>query len=114
MSDNTPNATQVQDQVQAVPLQSRDLMQLASSKTTGEAIGFDHLLGVTVPLTVELGRTRISIAGLSQFAPGTLIPLDKEAHEPVDILVNDKVVARGEVVTIGEQYGVRITSVQGM
>lgn len=114
MSDNTTNATQVQDPVQAVPLQPRDLTQLTSSKSTGEAIGFDHLLSVTVPLTVELGRTRISIAGLSQFAPGTLIPLEKAAHEPVDILVNDKVVARGEVVTIGEQYGVRITSVLSM
>lgn len=100
--------------VTATPLQTRDLPSITPSKSSGEAIGFDHLLDVTVPLTIELGKTRVSISGLSQFAPGTLIALEREAHEPVDILVSGKVIARGEVVTIGSQYGVRITSVQAM
>lgn len=94
----------------AVPLQAQDLPSLNPSKAHGEAIGLDHLMDVTVPLTVELGRTRISIAGLSQFAPGSLVTLDREAHESVDVLVNGKLVAKGEVVTVGSRYGVRIVS----
>lgn len=113
MNDQNPasRATPVRT-FDATPWRTRDLPQIHPEKGGGEAIGFDHLLDVTVPLTVELGKTRVSIAGLSQFAPGTLISLDREAHEPVDILVGGKLVARGEVVTVGNRYGVRITSVQ--
>lgn len=95
---------------QAKPLDVQDLPSLHPSKPGGPAIGLDHILDVTVPVTVELGHTRMSIAGLSQLAPGSLITLDREAHEPVDILVNGKLIARGEVVTVGSRYGVRITS----
>lgn len=107
MSETTQNQ---QTEATAVPLQPDDLPSLSPSKAQGEAIGLDHLMNVTVPLTVELGRTRVSIAGLSQFAPGTLVTLEREAHEPVDVLVNGKLVAKGEVVTVGSRYGVRITS----
>lgn len=110
MSETTANKDSKTDFTTAVPLQEQDLPSLQPSKGGGEAIGLDHLMDVTVPVTVELGRTRISIAGLSQFAPGSLITLNREAHEPVDILVNGKMVARGEVVTVGARYGVRITS----
>ncbi|MDZ4774735.1 MAG: flagellar motor switch protein FliN [Planctomycetota bacterium] len=98
-----------QADTRAVPLHPNDLPSLNPSKSQGEAIGLDHLMDVTVPLTVELGRTRISIAGLSQFAPGSLVTLEREAHENVDVLVNGKLVAKGEVVTVGARYGVRIT-----
>ncbi len=106
MSETTVNN---QADARAVPLQPQDLPSLNPSKGQGEAIGLDHLMDVTVPLTVELGRTRISIAGLSQFAPGSLVTLEREAHENVDVLVNGKLVAKGEVVTVGSRYGVRIT-----
>lgn len=107
MSETTEHQ---QTEATAVPLKPDDLPSLNPSKAQGEAIGLDHLMNVTVPLTVELGRTRISIAGLSQFAPGSLVTLEREAHEPVDVLVNGKLVAKGEVVTVGSRYGVRITS----
>lgn len=107
MSETTTNQAA---ETTAVPLQPDSLPSLNPTKAQGEAIGLDHLMNVTVPLTVELGRARISIAGLSQFAPGTLVTLDREAHEPVDVLVNGKLVAKGEVVTVGSRYGVRITS----
>lgn len=110
MSETSANQAGKPDFTTAVPLQEQDLPSLQPGKGSGEAIGLDHLMDVTVPLTVELGRARVSIAGLSQFAPGSLITLSREAHEPVDILVNGKLVARGEVVTVGSQYGVRITS----
>ena len=51
------------------------------------------------------------LSQLVALGPGSLVQLDREAHEPADVLVNGKVVARGEVVTIGEHYGVRITEV---
>lgn len=107
MSETTVNQ---QTDAKPVPLQPADLPSLLPSRAQGEAIGFDHLMDVTVPLTVELGRARISIAGLSQFAPGSLVTLEREAHENVDVLVNGKLVAKGEVVTVGTRYGVRITS----
>jgi len=107
MSDTPVNQ---QSDSKAVPLHPSHLPSLNPSRAQGEAIGLDHLMDVTVPLTVELGRTRISIAGLSQFAPGSLVTLEREAHENVDVLVNGKLVAKGEVVTVGARYGVRITS----
>jgi flagellar motor switch protein FliN/FliY len=89
-----------------------ELPTLSASPKSGDPIGLAQLLDVPVRLTVEVGRTRMSLAELIQLAPGSLVALDREAHEPADILVNGKVVARGEVVTIDKSYGVRITSVK--
>lgn len=86
------------------------------SELTGEAAGeavmdLETLLDVPVLVTVEVGRTRISLGKVCKLTPGALLSLEREAHEPADVLVNGKIVARGEVVTIEDQYGVRITSV---
>ena len=62
-------------------------------------------------LTVELGRTKRSIRDILSMGEGTVIELDKLAGEPVDILVNSKLVARGEVVVIDESFGVRVTEI---
>jgi flagellar motor switch protein FliN/FliY len=111
MSETTENQTS--SPTQALPLDVQDLPALHSSKGGGAAIGLDHILDVTVPVTVELGHAKMSIADLSQLSLGSLITLDREAHEPVDILVNGKMIAKGEVVTVGTRYGVRITSMSG-
>ena len=66
---------------------------------------------VPLEVTVELGRTTKSISDILDFAPGTIIELDKLAGEPVDVMVNGKFVARGEVVTIEESFCVRITEI---
>lgn len=66
---------------------------------------------VPLEVTVELGRTSKSIAEILDFAPGTIIELDKIAGEPVDVLVNGKLVAKGEVVVIEENFGVRVTEI---
>ena len=66
---------------------------------------------VPLEVTVELGRTKKSIAEILDFAPGTIIELDKIAGEPIDVLVNGKFVARGEVVVIEESFGVRVTEI---
>lgn len=69
------------------------------------------IMDVPLEVTVELGRTRKSIAEILDFAPGTIIELDKIAGEPIDVLVNGKFVARGEVVVIEESFGVRVTEI---
>lgn len=66
---------------------------------------------VPLEVTVELGRTRKSISDILEFAPGTIVELNKIAGEPVDVFVNGKHVAKGEVVVIEESFGVRITEV---
>ncbi|HAG70148.1 MAG TPA: flagellar motor switch phosphatase FliY [Lachnospiraceae bacterium] len=66
---------------------------------------------VPLEVTVELGRTNKSISDILDFAPGTIIELDRIAGEPVDVLVNGKMVARGEVVVIEENFGVRVTEI---
>lgn len=66
---------------------------------------------VPLEVTVELGRTSKSISDILDFAPGTIIELDKIAGEPIDVLVNGKFVAKGEVVVIEESFGVRVTEI---
>jgi flagellar motor switch protein FliN/FliY len=69
------------------------------------------IMDVPLEVTVELGRTRKSIQDILECAPGTIIELDKIAGEPVDVLVNGKFVAKGEVVVIEESFGVRVTEI---
>ena len=69
------------------------------------------IMDVPLEVTVELGRTSKSISDILDFAPGTIIELDKIAGEPIDVLVNGKFVARGEVVVIEESFGVRVTEI---
>lgn len=71
----------------------------------------DLIMDVPLEVTVELGRTTKSIAEILDFAPGTIIELNRIAGEPIDILVNGKYVAKGEVVVIEESFGVRITEI---
>jgi len=79
------------------------------------AVGDDQNLGLLldIPLqvTVELGRTKKLIREILELSPGSIIQLDKLAGEPVDILVNNKLVAKGEVVVIDENFGVRVTDI---
>ncbi|MCR4895517.1 MAG: flagellar motor switch phosphatase FliY [Lachnospiraceae bacterium] len=75
----------------------------------GENIGL--IMDVPLEVTVELGRTTKSISEILNFAPGTIIELDRIAGEPIDVLVNGKFVARGEVVVIEESFGIRVTEI---
>lgn len=69
----------------------------------------DSLLDISLPITIELGRTKMLIREVLDLGPGSVIELDKMSGEPVDLFVNDKKFARGEVVVIEENFGVRIT-----
>lgn len=76
---------------------------------SNENIGL--IMDVPLEVTVELGRTKKSISEILDFAPGTIIELDKIAGEPIDVLVNGKFVAKGEVVVIEESFGIRVTEI---
>lgn len=71
----------------------------------------DLIMDVPLEVTVELGRTNKSIKEILEFGPGTIIELDKVAGEPIDVLVNGKLVAKGEVVVIEESFGIRVTDI---
>lgn len=75
-----------------------------------KAANIDLLLDVNLPVSIELGRTRMTIAEILELGTGSIVELDKLAGEPVDILVNNKPLAKGEVVVLDENFGVRITS----
>ena len=70
------------------------------------------VLDVPVELTVEIGRTTMTIRQTMALAPGSVVPLNKMAGEPVDLLVNGRRIARGEVVAIDEEFGLRVTEVE--
>ena len=72
-----------------------------------------RLTDVTVELTVEVGRTRMSLGETMSLGQGSVVTLDRLADKPVDLLVNGRPIARGEVVVIDEQFGLRITEVNG-
>jgi flagellar motor switch protein FliN/FliY len=95
----------------AVMVQANQLGELTPSSTSGDPVGLSNLMDVPVKVTVEVGRTRMTLRELVALGAGSLVLLDREAHEPADILVNGKVVAHGEVVAIDGSYGVRVTSV---
>lgn len=79
---------------------------------TGD-VDLTRLTDVTVELTVEVGRTRMSLGETLSLGPGSVVSLDRLADQPVDLLVNGRQIARGEVVVIDEQFGLRITEVNG-
>ena len=79
----------------------------------GETKGIDLVYNIPLQVTVELGKTKKEISEILEFSMGTIIVLDKVAGDPVEIVVNGKLLARGEVVVIDENYGVRITDILG-
>ncbi|HVS18001.1 MAG TPA: flagellar motor switch protein FliN [Planctomycetota bacterium] len=98
---------------EAVAVESAQLDELADSAASGPGLGMGNLMDVPVRVTVEIGRKRVTLSELARMGPGALLVLEREAHEPADILVNGKVVARGEIVTVDGSYGVRVTEVLG-
>lgn len=82
-----------------------------SAGKTGSLQEYDLILDIPVNLTVELGRTKISIRSLLQLAHGSVVELDGLAGEPMDILVNGTLIAQGEVVVVNDKFGIRLTDI---
>lgn len=79
--------------------------------TSGQGTDIDLIMDVPVQLTVELGRTRLTIKNLLQLGQGSVVELDGLAGEPMDIFVNGYLIAQGEVVVVEEKYGIRLTDI---
>ena len=104
-----PQMAMPQQNVNIQPAQFQSFSPDYSTIPGAENIGL--IKDVPLEVTVELGRTQKRISDILDFAPGTIIELDKIAGEPVDVLVNGKLVAKGEVVVIEESFGVRVTDI---
>jgi flagellar motor switch protein FliN/FliY len=87
--------------------EKRDALRL------GDGSNLDIILDIPLDVTIELGRTKMPIRDLLQLGPGSAVPLSRLEGEPVDILANNKLIARGVVLVKDEKYGIRITEITG-
>ncbi|MEN5346478.1 flagellar motor switch protein FliN [Achromobacter mucicolens] len=97
----------------AAPVQSaaQSVFKPLAGATSGQGTDIDLIMDVPVQLTVELGRTRLTIKNLLQLGQGSVVELDGLAGEPMDIFVNGYLIAQGEVVVVEEKYGIRLTDI---
>ena len=109
MMNQMGNMGMPQQNVNVQPAQFQSFSNDSMGLSGQENIGL--IKDVPLEVTVELGRTTKSISEILEFSPGTIIELDRIAGEPIDVLVNGKFVAKGEVVVIEESFGVRITEI---
>jgi len=85
--------------------------ELKRKAPEGKAMDMDFILDIPLTLSAELGKSRMLISELLQLGQGSVIELTKLAGEPLDIYVNQKLIARGEVVVVNEKFGVRLTDI---
>ncbi len=83
----------------------------APERNSGKERNLDLILDIPLRVTVELGRTKMVVSELLNLGQGSVIELNKLAGEPMEVLVNDKLVARGEAVVVNEKFGVRLTDI---
>jgi flagellar motor switch protein FliN/FliY len=107
MNEQTATAPQA-----AAPQPAQIFEQFSEGTPSGAAPrGFDMIMDIPVSLTVELGRTKISIRNLLQLAHGSVVELEGLAGEPMDVLINGTLIAQGEVVVVNEKFGIRLTDI---
>ncbi|TVO76299.1 flagellar motor switch protein FliN [Sedimenticola selenatireducens] len=82
-----------------------------SGKSGSGEVQLDAILDVPVTISMEIGRTQISIRNLLQLNQGSVVELDRLAGEPMDVLVNGTLIAKGEVVVVNEKFGIRLTDI---
>lgn len=102
-------AAKAQPEVVINPASFADLRPQSNGRK--EKASLDMLMDIGLQVTVELGRTKMSIRDVLAVGPGTVVELNRVAGEPVDILINGKPIAKGEVVVIGDMFGVRVTDI---
>lgn len=87
------------------------ITKLDDSSKPRSDVNLDMVLDIPVTISMEIGRTRISIRNLLQLSQGSVVELDRLAGEPMDVLVNDTLIAHGEVVVVNDKFGIRLTDV---
>jgi len=119
MSDNVTQTIEEDDWAAAMAEQAEPpkpapeiFKELSGTQSSGGmSADIDFILDIPVLLTVELGRTKITIKNLLQLAQGSVVELDGLAGEPMDVLVNGCLIAQGEVVVVNDKFGVRLTDI---
>lgn len=91
--------------------QFNELIADSAVRTVNEVGNLDVILDIPVTISMEIGRTKISIRNLLQLNQGSVVELDRLAGEPMDVLVNGTLIAHGEVVVVNEKFGIRLTDV---
>ncbi|MBD3169307.1 MAG: flagellar motor switch protein FliN [candidate division Zixibacteria bacterium] len=111
--DNDSDDAGLEDQNDEVQMPNMvkpaEFPNLGSGETTANTQNIDLLLDVPLPVSIELGRTQMLIEDILNLGAGSVVELNKLAGEPVDLLVNNRQIAKGEVVVVDENFGIRIT-----
>lgn len=103
LSENKPAA--------AAPAAKPASFNTLKTESMGSVTNLDMILDIPITVSVEIGRTRILVNDLLQLSQGTVVELEKLAGEPMEILVNGKLIARGEAVVVNEKFGVKLTDI---
>ncbi|MCW8943960.1 MAG: flagellar motor switch protein FliN [Sedimenticola sp.] len=120
LADEWAAAMEEQDVVdeQVIPAttigaESAQFQELTSESSAGGSgeVQLDAILDVPVTISMEIGRTQITIRNLLQLNQGSVVELDRLAGEPMDVLVNGTLIAKGEVVVVNEKFGIRLTDI---
>jgi len=90
---------------------SVDFNEIKHNKAKKASLDIDFLMDIPLTVTVELGRGKMMISELLQLGQGSVVELTKLAGEPMEVFVNDRLIARGEVIVVNEKFGVRLTDV---
>ena len=106
-SDAEAESVNANSELPEAPLQNLQ----AENRTDSEPANLETILDIPVSLSVEIGKTKISIRNLLQLNQGSVVELERLAGEPLDVKVNDTLVAHGEIVVVNEKYGVRLTDI---
>ncbi|MGI9263619.1 MAG: flagellar motor switch protein FliN [Gammaproteobacteria bacterium] len=119
---NTPDSSATEDDNAPVKTESEDAgeFQAADYQEVGEKVpevtgngtpNLDIIMDVPVTLSLEVGRTKMSVGNLLRLTQGAVVELDRLAGEPLDVLVNGQLLARGEIVVINDKFGIRLIDV---
>jgi len=97
--------------VEKKEVSSVEFDEIKQGKTKKASLDIDFILDIPLTVTVEMGRGRVLISELLQLGQGSVVELTKLAGEPMEVFVNNRLIARGEVVVVNEKFGVRLTDV---
>jgi flagellar motor switch protein FliN/FliY len=105
-------ALEEQAEVEAEQAAATQLTEDATSSRLADSdLELDMILDIPVTISMEIGRTKINIRNLLQLSQGSVVELDRLAGEPMDVLVNNTLIAHGEVVVVNDKFGIRLTDV---
>ena len=112
ISSEEQGVTEAPEDIASAPVQPVTFGPLgADIDEVGDPKNLDLLLDVSIPVSVEVGGAQLPVGDILKLVPGSVVALDKKAEEPVDLRVNGKLIARGEVVMVDDTYGLRITQI---